>query len=452
MTAGRLHRRDLLRIGSLGAVGLTLPQLLQAEATRSSNGLIPKADACILIFLNGGPSHHDTWDMKPDAPEGIRGEFKPIDSTVPGIQVCELLPRLARQMHRFSLVRSLHHTVNNAHALAVYTSLTGHDRGDANMIVGGGLSDYPTPGAIVSDKRPGPRDVPPHVVLPYLTKEGANGPPQPGFFGGFLGRAHDPLFVLNDPNDPQFKIPELTLLGDVTQTRLTARRELLDHVGKGLIDVNKLSAIEALDEYQQRAFDLLSSPAAQRAIDIGSEPAATRERYGRNIYGQSVLLARRMVEAGTRVVTISWAPDANATWDTHGQNFTKLKGTLLPQFDAACSSLVEDLVERGLYERTLVAVLGDFGRSPKVNGNAGRDHWNLCYTVMIGGGGLKGGFVYGASDAIGGLPARDPLGPGDVIATLYHQLGIDPAQMIYDQFTRPHRLVAHGDPVAALMA
>lgn len=445
----RFPRRDLLRIGSFGAAGVMLPELLRAQ----SLGKQPAADACVLIFLNGGPSHLDMWDLKPDAPDGIRGEFKPIASSVSGIQVSEHLPRLAKLMHRFSLVRSLHHSVNNAHAAAVYTSITGHDRGDANVALGESSQDYPTLGAVMQFKRPGERHVVPHVVLPYLTKEGAKGPPQPGFAGGFLGHSFDPLAVLNDPNSPEFTVPELTLAGDVTGARLAQRRELLDRVGKGLIDPNKLSGIDTLDEFQQRAFDLLSAPAAREAIDIKAEPDKERDRYGRNIYGQSTLLARRLIEAGTRVVTLSWAPDANATWDTHGGNFRKLKTTLLPEFDAACSSLVEDLIERGLYERTIVAVLGDFGRTPKINANeAGRDHWNFCYTVMLGGGGLKGGFVYGASDPIGAFPARDPLGPGDIVATIYHQLGIDPEQLLYDQFSRPHRLVAKGDVVRGLIA
>jgi uncharacterized protein (DUF1501 family) len=443
----RLKRRELLQVGGLGFAGLTLPDLLRAQTSASH----PQADACILIFLNGGASHLDMWDMKPDAPEAIRGEFKPVDSTVPGIQICEHLPRLARQIHRMTLVRSMQHSVNNAHAAAVYTSITGHDRGDATVAIGESSRDYPTLGAMLQSLRPGPRHLAPHVVLPYVTKEGAGGPPQPGFYGGFFGRAYDPLFVLNDPNNPQFNIPEMTLTGDVPRERLAARRALLDRVGTGLTGHKGQPVVDSLDQFQQQAFDLLSSSQAREAINLAAESDPTRERYGRNIYGQSVLLARRLIEAGTRVVTISWAPDANATWDTHQGNFTKLKNTLLPQFDAACSSLVEDLVTRGLYERTIVAVLGDFGRTPQVNRNGGRDHWNRCYTVMLGGGGFKGGFVYGASDSIGGLPSRDPLKPGDIIASIYRQLGINPTQMVYDQFGRPHRLVATGDPISALL-
>ena len=443
-------RRDILRVGSLGLMGVTLSRLLEAAEKRSVGDPAPKADACIVIFLNGGPSHLDMWDMKPEAPEGIRGEFKPIDTRVPGIQVSEHLPRLATVMQHFSVVRSMHHSVNNAHALAVYTSLTGHDRGDGNVAVGAAGVDYPSIGSTMAALRPPDAATVANVSLPYITKEGAGGPPQPGFFGGLLGKAYDPLFVLNDPNAANFSVPELTLLGEVPVERLSGRRQLrgtLDDACRGQ------SAVDAMDRFQQRAFDLLTSPAAQRAFRIAEETDAVRERYGRNIYGQSVLLARRLIEAGTRVVTISWAPDANATWDTHGGNFSKLKSTLLPQFDAACTSLVEDLVGRGLFDRTLVAVLGDFGRTPKVNANqGGRDHWNYCYSLMLGGGGIRGGFVYGASDRTGAFPARDPLVPGDIIATIYHLLGISADRWIHDSLGRPHRLVASGNLVPDLLA
>jgi hypothetical protein len=449
-TTSLLSRRQLLRVGSLGLMGVTLPRLLEAEEHRRAGDPAPAADACIVIFLNGGPSHLDMWDMKPTAPEGIRGEFKPIDTSVPGLQVSEHLPRLATVMHRFSLVRSMHHSVNNAHALAVYTSLTGHDRGDGNVAVGAAPVDYPSLGSTMAAMRPPEAATVANVSLPYITKEGAGGPPQPGFFGGLLGNAYDPLFVLNDPNAANFSVPELTLLGEVPPDRLSGRRQLRTTLGESSRGNN---AVDAMDRFQQRAFDLLTSVATQRAFRIAEEPDGVRERYGRNIYGQSVLLARRLIEAGTRVVTISWAPDANATWDTHGGNFSKLKSTLLPQFDAACTSLVEDLADRRMLDRTLVAVLGDFGRTPKVNANqGGRDHWNYCYSLMLGGGGLRGGFVYGASDRIGAFPARDALVPGDIIATLYHQLGISADRLIYDSLGRPHRLVAAGNVVGDLLA
>jgi hypothetical protein len=430
----------MLQIGGLGLMGLSLPRLLEAEANQAAAGLRPRADSCVLIFLNGGPSHLDMWDMKPDAPDGIRGEFKPIATTVPGLQFSEHLPKLAQHAHRSTIVRSMHHSVNNAHAMAVYTSLTGHDRGDGTVAIGTSNVDYPALGSVLGMVRPPQQAIVPHVCLPYITKEGAGGPPQPGFFGGMLGRAYDPLFVLKDPNAADFAVPELTLLADVSVERLSARQALFREIDERFERGPGRSAYDGMDGFRRRALNLLTSERTQRALHIGEETAPVRESYGRNIYGQSVLLARRLI-------------DANATWDTHGSNFKKLKNTLLPQFDAAASSLVADLDQRGLLDRTLVAVLGDFGRTPKINGaDGGRDHWNYCYSLMLIGGGIKGGFVYGASDKIGAFPARDPLVPGDIISTIYHLLGIPHDRELRDQLDRPHRLVAAGNVVPSLLA
>ena len=445
-----LTRRDLLQVGGTGLMGVTLPRLLAAEEASRAGAPRPTADSCILIPLNGGPSHLEMWDPKPGAASGIRGQFGTIASSIPGYQVGELIPKLARQMHRATIVRSMHHSVNNAHAAAVYCSLTGHDRGE----IGGGTrqSDNPSPGSVVTLLRPPTQVVVPHVTLPYITKEGASGPPQPGFFGGFLGRGYDPLFVLRDPNSPNFGVPELTLQAGVTAERLSVRRRLFSDLEHRFRAGSERRAATAMSLFQSRAMDLLTSAATQRAFRISEEPAPVRERYGRNIYGQSVLLARRLIEAGTRVVTVSWAPDANATWDTHGNNFDKLKNTLLPPFDAAASSLIADLLDRGLLDRTLVAILGDFGRTPKINKNAGRDHWNFCYSLMVVGGGFAGGLIHGSSDRIGGYPGSDPLIPGDIISTIYHCLGIRPDGEIHDQLERPHRVVPSGDVRPELLA
>jgi hypothetical protein len=407
----------------------------------------------VLLFLNGGPSHLDMWDMKPDAPDGIRGEFKPISTTVPGLHFGEHLPKLARQAHRATIVRSMHHSVNNAHAMAVYTSMTGHDRGDATSAIGASALDYPAIGSVLGMLRPPEQPIVPHVCLPYITKEGAGGPPQPGFFGGMLGRAYDPLFVLKDPNAIDFAVPELTLLADVSVERLSARQALFRAIDERFERGPGRSTFDGMDGFRRQALSLLTSEHTQRALRIGEESDAVRESYGRNIYGQSVLLARRLIQAGTRMVTISWAPDANATWDTHTSNFKKLKDSLLPQFDAACSSLVSDLDQRGLLDRTLVVVMGDFGRTPKINtSDGGRDHWNYCYSLMLIGGGIKAGFVHGASDKIGAFPASDPLVPGDIISTIYHLLGISNERELRDHLNRPHRLVAAGNVVPSLIA
>lgn len=446
-----LSRRHLLQVGGLGLMGLSLPRLLAARESSAAKTLTPRADHCIVLFLNGGPSHLDMWDMKPDQPDAIRGEFQPIATSLPGYFLSDQLPKLAKHMHRATVVRSMHHGVNNAHAAAVYAAMTGHDRGE----IGGGArpTDYPSPGCVLSMLRPPEKAIVPQVHLPYITAEGAGGPPQPGFFAGILGRSKDPLFVLRDPNSPEFAIPELTLLADVSTSRLAMRRALFQEVDRQLTQQAGANPADSMTGFQQRALQLLTSENTQRAFRLTDESEAVRDAYGRNIYGQSALLARRLIEAGTRMVTLSWAPDANATWDTHGGNFKKLKGTLLPQLDAACSSLLTDLSERGLLDRTIVAVFGDFGRTPKINANdAGRDHWNYCYSLMLVGGGFAKGLVYGSSDKTGAFPASDPLIPGDIIASIYHCLGLRHDLELHDASNRPYRLVPSGDVADALLA
>jgi hypothetical protein len=444
-----LSRRHLLQAGAISYLGLSLPQLLHARHHHALPTKAASADACILLFLNGGPSHLDMWDMKPGAPAEIRGEFKPIATSVPGIQLCEHLPRLAQLMQHGTLIRSAHHSVNNSHAAAVYAALTGHDRGEA----GGGTkpTDNPAIGSVVGKVRPPTRPVLPYVSMPYVTKEGAGGPPQPGFFGGWLGRTYDPLFVLRDPNAPDFRIEELSPPASVPPERLAGRHDLLRGLGASP-SPSANRALEDMDAFQQKAFDVLTSDAAQQAFRIDREPLAVRESYGRNIYGQSVLLARRLIEAGTRVACISWAPDANATWDTHGGNFSKLKTQLLPQLDAALAALLDDLLARGMLERTLVVVMGEFGRTPKINAGAGRDHWNFCYGLLMAGGGVKAGHVFGASDKIGGQPSSNPVTPADVVATIYHCLGVATDLELRDSLDRPFVLVPWGEVITDVLA
>src|SRR5262245_40152203 len=440
-TPCEFSRRQLLERVSLGGLGMTLPALLQAAETRPEAASRIRADHLIIVFLDGGPPQLDTWDMKPDAPVEVRGEFKPISSSLPGVPVCELLPDLAPHMHRCALVRSVHHGVNNAHAAAVYTGLTGHDRGDATIAIGAGPNDLPAIGSVVSMLRPPARPVVSYVSMPYMTQEGAGGPPQPGFHAGVLGRTRDPLFVLRDPNAPSFALPELGAGGD--HLRLEERRRLLDRIGPaGSVAMKEMAG------FQGRAFDLLASPATQQAFRIDREPDRVRDRYGRNIYGQSVLLARRLIEAGTRVACIAWAPDANSTWDTHGNHWPMMKDKLLPQLDAAVSSLLDDLAERGLLERTLVVVMGEFGRTPKINAPASRDHWNFCYSLLLAGGGIKQSHVRGSSDKIGGHPHTCPVVPADIVATIYDCLGISGDLELRDRLNRPYALVPWGNPIS----
>lgn len=448
-----VSRRRLLQLGMLGTAGcgLSLPQLLAAEHEAGQYGIRATADNCIMLFLDGGPSHLDMWDMKPQAPDGIRGEFKPISTSLPGYQMSEHLPRMAQLAHRSTVVRSMHHSVNNSHGAAVYTALTGVDRGEVGGLAS--ATDHPHMGPVLAKLRPTPPNVLSHVHLPYITQEGAGNPPQPGFFAGFMGRSYDPLFVLKDPNAPDFKVPELTLETDVSAARLAQRRSLFSMLGSQLPLRKGESGPVEMTAMQDRAMDLLTSEASQRAFRLNEESDADRERYGRNIYGQSTLLARRLIEAGTRVVTVSWAPDANATWDTHGSNFQNLKTTLLPQLDAACSSLVTDLDSRGLLDRTIVAVFGDFGRTPRINANnGGRDHWNFCYSLQLFGGGFRQGQIYGTSDETGAFPASSPLIPGDILSTMYYALGIPPLHEVYDQLHRPNRVVPSGEVQHELLA
>ena len=292
----------------------------------------------------------------------------------------------------------------------------------------------------------------PYVALPYWTAEGAGGPPQPGFTGGWLGRSHDPLWILNDPNSDSFGMPDLSLPPGVSEMRSAGRRKLVAELGPTDVGATLDQRLRDMDSFQSRAFDLLSAPATRRAFQLDREDPRTRDRYGRNIYGQSALLARRLIEAGTRVACISWAPDANATWDTHGNNFQTLKNKLLPQLDAAVPSLLQDLHDRGMLERTLVVVMGEFGRSPKVNNGAGRDHWNFGYSLFMAGGGIKPGFVFGASDKTASRPNFDPVTPAEIIATVYHCLGIAPDHELHDQLGRPLTVVPNGQPIAGVLA
>jgi Protein of unknown function (DUF1501) len=438
----------MLEIGAIGALNLTLPRLL-AAGERPSRGA--RADSCILVFLNGGPSHLDTWDMKPDLPKEMRSEFKPVATSVPGLRVCEHLPRLARLMSRFTLVRSVHHD-QVAHAPAVYTALTGVRSNVRAGIVGAKPTDHPAIGSVVGHFRPPASGVTPYVLMPHLTAEGAGGPPQPGFLGGWLGKTHDPLLVLQGGKTPDgFNLPSLAPGVGMTAERMQGRRRLL----AGLNEVGRPAGggqAPEMERLQARACDLLTSKAAQRAFRLELEPTRLRDAYGRNIYGQSLLLSRRLVEAGTRLACISWAPDANATWDTHGQNFAKLKNQLLPPFDAGFSALLTDLVDRGLLERTLVVVMGEIGRTPKINNGAGRDHWEHCYTVLLAGGGVKGGFIYGASDRRGAYPSLCPVSASDVVATVYHALGVPTDLELSDRLGRPIMLLPEGMPIRDVFA
>jgi hypothetical protein len=437
-------RRTLLKVGALGG-WFTQSQLFEAEAAQPAARAT--ARSVILLFQFGGPSHLDTFDPKPQAPPEIRGEFASIPTSVAGRLICEHLPRLAQLADKYALVRSVHHS-SSSHNPGAYVALCGRESPINIVTLNASANDFPHPGSIVDYLAPGPRGVPTSVSLPTMI---ADGPFRtPGEFAGFLGKKHDPLWILKDPNEAGFAVEELHLPTGIDVARLDHRRDTLQQLGRLSQLSEQFAEVQGLTEYQQRAIDLVTSPATQRALRIDDETPAVRERYGRNTYGQSVLLARRLIEAGVRFVTVYYSRGIGG-WDTHRANFSTLKDSRLPQTDVALSALLEDLQQRGLLDSTLVYWTGDFGRTPKINNEAGRDHWPACGTVLMAGGGIEGGREYGSSDATGAYPADRPATPGDITATVFHALGLDPETLIYDQLRRPMP-ISNGKVLRELLA
>jgi hypothetical protein len=430
---------------------LTLPGLLAAEqATASARR--PRARSVILLFLSGGPSHLDMWDLKPDAPEEIRGTFRPVATRVPGVHIGEHLPRTAGVMDKSVIIRSMRHG-NGNHPAAAYWMMVGSPISRlAPQVVTMSREDRPHPGSALAKFLPSNPLVPPFVMVPEAISP--VGPERPGQHAGFLGAAYDPYRVNSDPNSPSFSPGALNPDREVTGARLDQRRSLLAQVSRQARFLEQTATAQTLDPYFTRAFDLVSSAAAQRAFDISAEPARVRDRYGRHIFGQSVLLARRLVEAGVRLVHVNWVRHDNGPggqgYDSHRNHLEWARTELLPPTDAAFAALIEDLHDRGLLDETLVIVMGEFGRTPRFNPAGGRDHWPNCFSVMLAGGGIRGGQVYGSSDRIGALPTSNPVSPQDLTATLYHCLGVDPHTTVHDLQNRPFALV-EGQPVHALL-
>jgi hypothetical protein len=442
----RIDRRRLLQLGGLSLLGWNIAGILHAaRAIRSPS----RIKSCVLLYYYGGPSHLDTWDMKPDAPAEIRGEFRPIATSVPGIRVCEHMPHCARVMDRLAVVRSLHHRMRNHNAAAV-EALCGRTplKGDLELLADDPNS-YPCYGSILSYALPRRGDVPAHVALPHVM---TNIVTLPGQNAGFLGTAHNPFQVTRDPNLPGLCADALELPADVPSQRLTQRRTLLDHVDTRTVTGTR-TPIGKMNVNRERAFELIYSEKVRRAFDLGQEPDALRERYGRNKLGQSLLLARRLVETGVRFINVNdKVRNGQITnWDSHENNFGRLKNDLLPPSDRAFATFIEDLASRGLLDTTLVIALAEFGRSPKINGSAGRDHWPDCFSVVLAGGGVRGGAIHGASDSRGAYPASEPVTPGDLAATIFWAFGLDPEAEMRDIIGRPYRL-AEGQPLRKLFS
>lgn len=450
-----LSRRQMIKVGGLSLLGMTLPKLLQAEAIK--NGPKAKAKSVIFLFQWGGPSHIDMFDMKPNAPEQIRGPHKPISSNADGIQVSERLPRVSKIMDKVTLIRSLHHTMKN-HNSAGYYALSGHEPPSDDQRLRDSLSLFPAYGSMVDKLAPGPADVPTFISYPHVIADGSI---TPGQHASFLGKVHDPLFIPQDPNAKDFALPELSLPANLSYERVTARRELQKIVDAQARMMDYSAAAKGLDSYYERALAMLHSPKLRDAFNLSAEPEVMREAYGRTTYGQGCLLARRLVEAGTKFVTVYFSDNIGGQstesggWDTHGFNNTRMYPIVekyhLPITEQTLPTLLNDLETRGLLDTTLVVWMGEFGRTPRINENASRDHWPQCYTALFAGGGVKRGYVYGASDKNGAYPAENPVRPDDIAATIYHLLGIDPHTEVYDTAKRP-LAITNGKPIMDIIA
>ncbi len=439
-TCDGISRRDFLQVGTLGAIGLSLPELMAAQA----QGAVDRSKderSVILIFNLGAPSQLDLFDMKPEAPAEIRGPFKPIKTAAPGIEISEILPLHAKHADKFSLVRSCYHT-----AAAVHD--TGHQMLQTGRLFTGGINT-PHAGCALSFLRGRRSDLPAHVILPEpMGPTGGNMPH--GQDAGFLGKAHDPFSLMADPSKPNFKVPDLLPPPEIGEVRLERRRKLRSIVDETVANFEASDNAKLLDSNFEAAFRMMTSPQARAAFDLTKEPVEVRERYGMNRFGQCCLLARRLIEAGVRFVTVNTFLTVfnEITWDIHGSSpFTSIEGMkniVAPMYDQAYTALLEDLVQRGMLENTLVANLAEFGRTPRVNPAGGRDHWPQCWTIYFAGGGVQGGRVVGASDRIGGVPAERPVDPAEVVATIYHSLGLDLETKLPGPQGRPFPLVDSG--------
>ncbi len=464
-------RRDLLRVGGSGLLGLSLGRMLElqakAEGPDPHEGSGPgwnKAKRVIMIFLQGGPSHLDLWDPKPDVPDNVKSVFNPISTVVPGVQVTELMPKLAQALDKVTLIRSMSYTPNGLfnHTAAIYQMHTGYT---ADKVSPSGQLEPPTPkdfpnfGSNIVRLKPPAEPMLPFVMMPRPLQE-SNVVGKAGT-AGFLGRAYDPYYLYPSGDDMdmekmnRIRVDDLSLRPEVSSARLSRRARLRDLINKGMPDIDKAVAKYDLNEYYDQALTLITSGKAREAFDLTKETDATRDQYGRNTFGQSLLLARRLAEAGTRVVEVIWPKVANSdnhSWDVHSDLSKRMKTQSAPMFDTGLSALITDMDQRGLLEDTLVVAIGEFGRSPQrglstsgnQNSNDGRDHWPYCYTACLFGAGIKRGFVYGKSDKTASGPLENPVHPNDLLATIYHAVGINPGTIVLNHLNQPRELVKGG--------
>jgi hypothetical protein len=419
-----LHRRDFLTAGAAGLFGLALPDILRSEAKGDTAGARRPATGVIQIWLSGGPATIDMWDMKPEAPEEIRGEFRPIDSAAPGVSISEHMPRLAAVMNHCALIRSLGHTI------------TAHGPGTTYMATGNRPSpalDYPSLGSLAARVLPSRQGVPPYVTFAAL-REGSSGTGP-----GYLGPAYGPFEVEGEPVRGAFQAHGVSLPSGFSLSELNSREALRGRFDRGLRALESTDTMAGLDRFHRQALEILHSDRVRVALDLAREPEVLRDDYGRSPLGQGTLAARRLIEAGARFVTLGVGG-----WDTHGNNFQALRNRLLPPLDNALAALIRDLNARGLLEETIIVCAGEFGRTPRVNGAAGRDHWARSMSVLLAGGGIPGGAVFGATDENGMAPSRDACSPDDLAATIYRRLGFGPHHEVRSASGRPIAIFREG--------
>lgn len=459
ITSG-INRRELLRLGTLSTIGLTTQGLRQLRAGSAEE---PLANACVFLFLFGGPSHIDLWDMKPSAPAEIRGEFRPIDTNAAGIQICEHLPRLARQMDKLCLVRSMTHHMP-VHGPACSEIYTGRPYFGPPVTDEARPEDWPSLSALVARYGRSAGPLPPSVIIPWYTQFAGQSKKIAGQTGGRMGDEYRGMLVEGDPSLPAFRLTGLDPRDGMSLERLKEQRELLDRLQAMSDSIRETDPpVGALGRHCRQAFSILEDQRVARAFDLATEPARTRDLYGRTKFGQSLLLARRLVEVGVSLVTVNWDDETREDkvspfWDTHHDNFPKLKDHLCPVFDQGLASFLQDMSERGLLQRTLVVATGEFGRTPKIgqivqNGmteRTGRDHWPHAFTSLLAGGGVRGGQVCGATTSTGSYVQEKPVSPADLSATILKHLGVDPSRRYFDQFQRISQRLSIGEPLRDL--